>query len=284
MSGSCKSIILNSSNWNSSYNAFVYSFPISTKIVKSSVGLASISFYNSFFNVSSSYGNNTISINYSGTNYNWTLPSGYYSMSDLNYFLQSQMIANNLYMINSSGQYVYFLEIVANSVLYSGQINVYPVPNSSTATTLSYTLPSGGSYGTNNCPSITISTAFGNLIGFASGTYGGGVSTLTTATQYLSSKCPIISLVNSLILTTNLINNIGFSNPTNVLCSVPLLNGFGSLCTQSGQEVIYQRCSDNHFSSISVQVLDQNLNVLTPFDNEFTIILALRTDTDPNTI
>ena len=279
MTGTCKTIILNSSNWNSQSNSFVYNFPTSTKIVKSSIGLASISFYNCFFNVSTTYGNNTISINYNGTNYNFTIPNGYYSYSDLNYFLQSQMIANNLYMINSSGQYVYFLEIVANSVIYAGEINCYPIPNLATATTLGYTLPSGGSFGTNICPSITITTQFGNLIGFTSGNYGGG----SVAIQYTSTKCPIISQINSIVLATNLINNIGFSNPTNLLCSIPLLSGFGSLITQNSQEIVYQTCANNHYNFCQIQILDQNFNILTPYDNEFVICLSLKTDDTPST-
>lgn len=273
---SAQSVILNSSNWNPSTKSFVYQFPFSQKLENKSVGVSSISFYNSFFNISSAYGNNTVSVNYNGTVYNWTIPNGYYSYSDLNYWFQSQMIGNNLYMINSSSQYVYFLEIVANSVLYSGEINVYPVPTSTTGATLGYTIPTSGAWGTGNAPSITFNNAFGLLLGMEAGTLGGGAGTLTTPTQYVSTKCPIISPVNSIILTCNLVNNVGLSNPTNILASYGLSSGFGSLISYSSSDIIYQKCSNNTYTYLTIQILDQNLSILTPYDYEYIITLALK--------
>jgi hypothetical protein len=55
----------------------------------SHVSIVSCSIYNNTFNISSSYGNNTITISWLGTNYAYTFPDGYYSVSDLNSYVQA---------------------------------------------------------------------------------------------------------------------------------------------------------------------------------------------------
>jgi hypothetical protein len=89
-----RNIIINSSNYNASSNCFRYQLPVAQKFENKEVGLTYISLYNSFYNISSAYGNNTIQLKYpegaTTTTYTFTIPDGYYSYSDLNYFLQQQ--------------------------------------------------------------------------------------------------------------------------------------------------------------------------------------------------
>jgi hypothetical protein len=68
------------------------------------LSLYSFSMYNSFYNISASqYGNTQITFTwFDGTVYNWTIPDGYYSLSDLNLWLQQQFIINKLYCVNSN--------------------------------------------------------------------------------------------------------------------------------------------------------------------------------------
>ena len=76
------------------------------------IRLASLSMYNSTFNITAQRGNNIISFIWNvGTavTYTWTIADGYYSVADLNYFIQNQCIQNNLYAISGTN-FVYFLE------------------------------------------------------------------------------------------------------------------------------------------------------------------------------
>ena len=132
-----RTIILNSSNYVAgSGNKYVYTLPTSTKFSESAkIGVASIACYNSTFNITAARGNNTITLVWNAATpvtYTFTIPDGYYSLNDLNYFLPQQCILNNLYVTNSLSQNVYFVEIVANNPRYSPQVNAYFIPTAAT--------------------------------------------------------------------------------------------------------------------------------------------------------
>ena len=267
-----KQIILNSNNWNVAQRKFIYNFQSGQSLRDYDVGLSSISIYNSFFNVSASNNNNTFSINWLGTTYNFTMSDGYYGISDMNYYLQQQMVLNNLYLINSNGNYVYYIEILVNSVAYSGEMNFYLIPTSLPS---GYSKPSGANWSfpsVAKTPLINISTAFGKLIGFSPDTYP---LVSSSASQIVSNITPSIHVVNSLILTCNLINNIGLSNPTNVFFSFGVGEDYGNLISINSSQIVYSRVSGDQFQTIEIQVLDQNFNVLTLLDTDVLISLVL---------
>ena len=238
--------ITNSSYVLGSNNLFIYSFPQSVKFTnKSKLGLVSIAVYNSTFNVSASRGNNTLTFIFNAqtpVSYTWTIPDGYYSASDLNAWLQSQMYANNLYCsANNGSNVVYFFEIVQNSVRYSLQLNSYYIPTSANATTLGYTQPSGATWvypTTNSTPQLTFKDAFGSLIGMTAQTYPASIQ--ATNQSKISTQSPIISPVNSYVLTCNMINS-RYSIPSNVLFSLPLNGSLGQLISCVPSSVVYSQ-------------------------------------------
>ena len=267
-----KQIIINSTNWNASQRKFIYNFQSNQSLKGCQVGLSGISIYNSFFNVSASNDNNSFSINWLGTNYTFTMSDGYYAISDINYYLQQQMILNNLYLINASGNYIYYLEFVTNSVSYSGEMNFYLIPS---ALPSEYTKPSGATWAFPSVaitPSITFTTAFGKLIGFSPATYP---TVRSSASQIISNITPSIHVVNSLVLTCNLINNIGMSLPNNVFYSFGLIGDYGSLISLNSAQIVYSSVCGDQYSSIELQVLDQNFNILSLLDTEVLISLVL---------
>ena len=108
-----RTIVINSSNHvEGTRNKFVYTFPSQLKLTENHrIGVSGIAMYNSTFNIEAKRGNNTITLIWnadSQTSHTFTFPDGYYSVAQMNEFLQQQMILNNLYVTNSSGQYVYF--------------------------------------------------------------------------------------------------------------------------------------------------------------------------------
>ena len=139
-----KTLVINSSNYIiGSNNKFVYRFPnTQTFEAGSSIGLSSISIYNSTFNIEKNRGNNVIQIIWLGTTYTIIIDDGYYNVSDLNFKIQQFCILNNLYLLSNSGSnIIYFVELVMNSVRYSVQLNLYPIPTLSQASSLGYSLP-----------------------------------------------------------------------------------------------------------------------------------------------
>jgi hypothetical protein len=276
-----KQLIINSSDFNRSNNKFIYQFPVRQQFKKGDqVGLSSINIYNSFYNVSSVYGNNVFTFTFPSTVpivVSITIPNGYYSISDLNYFLQQQCIANDLYCTSTTNSnYIYFTEFVTNSVRYAGQINLYTLPTSSQASALGYAIPSNATWtfpAVATTPTITFETSFGLLLGFTSGTYPPLIT--TSNIQYVSNVCPTLSVVNSLIMTCNLINNHGISIPSSIFNSIALTNGFGSMITVNGAQIIYSDIATNDYNSIEIQFYDQNLNLLTILDPDVLITLSL---------
>ena len=143
-------------NTNSFYvtgsnNLFIYLFPQSVTFTnKSKLGLVSIAVYNFILNVSASRGKNTLTFIWNAqtpVSYTRTIPDGYYSASDLNAWLQSQMFANNLYCsVNNELNEVYFFEIDQNSVRYSLQFKYVLYTDIGKRTTLGYTQPSGATW------------------------------------------------------------------------------------------------------------------------------------------
>ena len=92
-----KLIVINSSNYvANSTNVFSYTLPQSVKLTnKSKIAVSSLSVYNSTFNITAARGNNTITFMWPSATpvtKTYTIPDGYYSSRDLNYFLQNYKV------------------------------------------------------------------------------------------------------------------------------------------------------------------------------------------------
>ena len=213
-------------------------------------------------------------INLNNAVYNWTIPDGYYSISDLNYWLQSQFIINKLYATITSGN-VYFYDMVQNSVRYSVQVDSYYIPTSANATTLGYTPAVGSAWSwpsSNQTPQLTWNSTFGALIGQLGITFPSAIQATNQST--LSTITPIISPVNSYVLTCNLINS-KYSLPSNTFFTVPITGSIGSLISYNASSVVMNSIAPNIYSNILIQLYDQNWNQLQLQDKEIVITLCI---------
>ena len=181
-------LILNSLNVAGSTNTqFKYSFLGGNFVAKDmEMCVSQITMPYSFFNVSTYYNNQSFSLTFpvGATTYSLpiTLPAGFYTVSDINSYIQNQCIANGLYLINASGQYVYFFTMATNITYYTTQTLYFPVPTTSTYVGLGYTRPSTGQWsasGTglptvvNQVPQLVLPTTGGinAIIGYVAGTF-----------------------------------------------------------------------------------------------------------------
>jgi hypothetical protein len=238
----------------------------------------------SFYNVSSYYNNKTFSLSFptaaTFTSYDITLPDGFYTVSTINNYIQQVCVTNGAYLIDSSGNYVYFVQLVYNTTYYSVQLLTYLVPNAIGT----YTRPSTGLYSSGGTglpttaytPSLTL-TASGSIkdiIGFAAGKFP---STPQTASWNVNSTLtPVGSTVNSIIMQCSLISN-ACTTPSDILDSMPIND------TSFGSNIIYQpsferyvRVSDGTFNSFTFSFRDQSLNEIYAKDPNVSITLIIR--------
>ena len=209
-----QTLIINSQN-KKDYNSFEYVLPNNIIFNKNDkISLESISLYNSFFNIEASRGNNVISLIWNADTtiqYNYVIPDGNYSVSQLNLWLQSKMAYDNLYLINNDADIVYYAEIQTEAILYSISLTLFPLPTSANAAILEYNKPTGATWDfpvSDKTPQLIINTGIGKLLGFTNNTYP--LITQSENQFYTSNTVPQLSPVNSIIISCNLLNSSKF--------------------------------------------------------------------------
>ena len=280
-----KSIIINSSNYvQNSGNKFVYQFPNTVRFqAGTGIGVAGIAVYNSLQNITVARGNNTLVLSWLGVTYNLTIPPGYYSVSDLNFYLQNQCILNGLYCTSNNGaSNVYFIELAINSVRYATSLNFYAIPTASQAAALGYSQAPNATWSypqyTALCPFLTFNQNFGNLVGMTFGTYPQFVS--ASNVQYLSTQTPVISPVDSLIFCCNLVNS-KYSIPNNILYTIPIASSLGSIIQFNPSSIVYNNVIAQTFSTLEITVYSQLFEKVELLDKEMTLSLVI---CEPNDI
>jgi hypothetical protein len=279
-------IVLNQSNLsNTTTNAsFTYQLPGGASTFKNcEVCISQINMYNSIFNINQQlYNNNTFSIIFptAATTYtlNITLPNSNMSTSDINSYVQQQMINAGAYLVNGSTN-VYFWNIQENPTLYSTQINEFSVPTALG----SYTRPATGIYSATGTglpataytpQTVITSNGFRSLVGLAAGTYP---SVQQTSTYSVSSTfTPQINPVQSLNVHCSLVSNkycippdyIGNFNPNGV--------NFGQLFSYVPTSEQWVDINDQTIAQINVYFTDQNNNTVYINDPTTTICLLIK--------
>jgi hypothetical protein len=253
-----RTLVLNESNLvNDGRNSrFRYQFSTSIKFNEGDqVALSNAQIPYSNFNLSSSQYNNT-QFNYTHPNtatvYPVVFPDGFYDVdTDMNYYLQQVMIQNGHYLVNSSQQIVFYLKLSTNKNRYKCQLDCFVVPS---------VLPSGWSNPANfnlttfggKCFSFNFlsSNSFQNLIGFNSGSYGGGVSN----TSFLGTSVPSPAPVNSYLITIpNLVSqsNINLNTSSAVYAKTPNVS-FGSNLIIEPNTFVWINVNSGMYSYIEV--------------------------------
>ena len=280
-------IIMTLNNATSNANVFQYSFPSgSVNFKNNSIALQSVIIPYSWYNITSAYNNNSFQVIYpdgaSTITKTYTLPDGFYQITDINNYLQAQMIAQGYFLVNAQNQNVYYIEIVPNGNLDKVQINCYQTP---TSLPTGYAYGSSGTWGTNGLPSnvnqvpqivISASNTFSTLIGFSAATYP-STATQTSTYSATSTIIPQLSNVASLICTCSLVNNI-LANPANTMNSIPITSTFGSQIIYAPTYLVKLNILDGNYNQLTFSFFDNNLNALKILDENITINLLIFKD------
>ena len=278
--GTMYPLIINSSGLQPTIfkNAYRYTFPQgSVKFQGSKVAISNINMYYSWFNITATNQNNTISILWpSGAGsitYNITIPDGYYDVAGLNQYIQQFCITNALYLIDPNGDFVYYLELAENSAYYAVQFNAFPFP---TALPLGWSAPVGlPAYpSTARSPQLVVNAnAFRDVIGFNAGTYP-AVASLTNYSK-LSDFTPQVTPVQSIIVACTLLNN-KYSNPNTILYSfTPRGTQFGGLIEASPTQLSFIDIQNGSYPYFDLQFLDQNFQPIYLNDTNLVIQLLI---------
>lgn len=275
-------LILNKNNLvsDSNNNTYRYTFPAgSVRFQNSKIAVSNINLFFSWFNITQENNNNTFQITFptlaGSTLYTIVIPDGYYSIPQLNSYIQQFCIVNGLYLINTSSQNVYYFEFVENPTAYAVQFNSYPVPTS---------LPAGWTNGgisfpvVASTPLLTIpATDIRNFIGFNAGTY----PAVFQATNFskTSDFTPQVNLVSSIILTCSLLKN-AYSIPNTIMYSFSPSNyTFGDLVNEKPAELSFIDIQDGDYTEISITFLNQDLNPIKIRDTNIIIQLIIQAPT-----
>lgn len=222
----------------------------------------------SWQNINAGYYNNALfqytwTVGVTTTTYTITLPNGYYSVTDINNYLQGQMLLAGQYLVDGSGQNVYYISLQYNVTYYGVQLLCYAVPTSLPA---GFTQPASwlGYPSTASTPQLIVtSNNFGTIIGFLPGTY----PSVIQATNYstVSNTTPNGSPVNSVIIQNSLVYN-AIAMPSNILDSMPITSSYGSNINYSPSFEKWVKIRSGKYSSMTITLLDQNLNRLVALD------------------
>ena len=268
-------LVLNSSNVvGSSANTYNYNFIGGNFQIDegSEICVATATIPYSWYNITTVQ---TVTVTWAtGTTFTWTIPAGFYTVSDLNLLLQNFCITNKLYLINASGVYVYYLALYTNTTYYKVQLIAQVVPTSLPS---GYSAPASfaGYPGVETTPSITLSSSssiFNSILGFATGTFP---SVTSANISVLSTLTPVGSSVNSLLMTCNLCNN-PVTMPSDIIAGIPITSTFGSNINYTPTYPQWVKIRPGRYSSLTIRLLDQSLNPLSALDSNVCIVLNIK--------
>lgn len=273
-----KTLILNANNVvaGSNNSKFQYNFPQGGYTYKDElIAIQEIAQYFSTFNVTTTYNNNKFSyIWVDGTPVNITIPNSFLQITDLNAFLQSVMVANGHYLVETvSGNFVYLIEIVVNQSLYAVQINNFLI-STTIATANGWALPASPTWVLpvlNILPYIVIpaNNNFGLLLGISAGQYPAGVITGVPPAQVqtpaylvsqstLSTVAPQITPYSSFLVFCSMVNNRAVIPSQLIFSFTPTDATFGKLQKYSASaELGWNKIENGQYTQFTIEFRDQ---------------------------
>lgn len=289
-------IVLTSANVEGNdNNTFVYNFPNSVILKDKYIAVSSITMYYCWFNIRSSYNNNTFSYSWTvggvSTNYDVILPDGLYEIADINSYLQWTMIENGHYLIDTAGDNVYYAELVVNPTRNKVQLNTYQVP---TSLPTGFTQPTGfAGYPTQTFnPIITFISEFNKIVGYTAGfasnpningayvpptgnNNNNWVAKEDQKLSYLSNLIANVQPNSSIFMGISNINN-PYSQPSSIIYSVVPNVAIGQQITERPPNFMWNKMIDGTYNQLRVQFLGLDKSPIPLTDPNLTIMLVIR--------
>lgn len=281
---SVSTIILNQDNLvnlNNGNNQLVFKFPSSVRLSNHALAVSNVTMYYSWDNISDTLRNNTFQYTWStnGTTisntFNITIPNGVWEIKDINAYLQNQMINNGTYATDASGNYVYFLEMVVNSVEYGVQLNSFAVPTTAPTAGWTYYFNGGVLPTASFNPQFIIPADFNAIIGFQPNTTFPPLITTGANVSIISTQAPEVQPNPTLFLTCSGIQN-PYTVPSSIIYSMSPNANVGDQITFSPPQLIFNKILEGTYDRFTLQILGSNLQPIFIRDPSMTITLEIR--------
>lgn len=262
---------------NAPYNKFTKQ--INYNLLGREIALQKLTIYNSFPNINAT--NNTFQISwdvggtYTDVDVSIAVNTNFESISELNKYLQTLMIANGMYLKDASDNNVYYMTIIENSATYGVDIVQYKVPTSLPAT---YSEPSNfiGYPSVSKTMKLTTDTSdFNLLIGFAKSTVYNGNTTQTTFSNTIT---PQLNPVSSVYIKLNYASNeLALNeNDSSIIYTFTTAGvSYGSLIQIEPNNLVWFRINTTS-NNIILNFTDQNNNELNILDPEMNALFLVR--------
>lgn len=301
-----KTLILNSSNIVPGTNGSVFEYEFvggNVNLVKGQkVALASIQMFYSTFNITAAYNNNTFNYVWvDGTINSVTFPDGFYDANGINNYLHFIMLQNGHYLVDSAGDFVWFITLGVNPTRYAIEVNCF-VMSAAIAAANTWTLPVGATWvipNNNIVPMLQIlPNNFRNVIGFEAGYYPQGppsyaiaiiggapppnqtqVPAYTTTQSFLSTTVPQITPFSSFVVNCSLVNN-NYAVPNSLIFSFSPQGTFGDQFTVAPNEYVFIDVLPGQYSRFRVFFTDQNNFPISILDPSMIIQILISDPTD----
>jgi len=277
-------------------NKLVYKFPNSVVLKDKYIAVSSISMYYSWFNISTTLGNNTFTFTWTAgavtTTYTIIIPDGLFDIAAINNYIQFYCISKSLYWTIGGNNY-YPFELIVNANRYAVQLNTYYIPTSAPT---GATTPSGfpGWPTTAQNPVVVFPSAFNAIVGytasFTSAANVGGATTFGTATaatnyatkdsttntiSYLSNLAPNVQPNSSILFVLSNINN-PYTQPSGIIYSLNSSVGVGQLITEKPPNFMWNKLIDGTYNELRLTFLSPTLQPVYINDPNMTILLTIR--------
>jgi hypothetical protein len=272
-------LIINKSNLiPGTTNQYRYDFSSNVDMSNIDIGLGSASIWFSWRNITEMKQNNKFSIihptNGGNITLNFTIPDGGYEISDLSNFVRFSLVSQGYFIQNNATQeQIVYAKFQVNPSTYSVEFVSFPLPTS---------LPTGFTAGssitfptTTRAPQLIVNqTGFGKVIGFSNGTYPAIQPIVITTSS--SNMVPVVSDTTNIILTLDSAMN-PFAPNSKVIHSIsPAGVRYAQLIKSEPNEIAWIPQQSGWRQSITLQLVNQNLEPVEQYDTDLTIKLLLR--------
>jgi len=285
-----RTLVINKSNVVAGTNntEYEYNFPGGGITLEQGekIALSSLTMFYSTPNITSQYNNNKFQYLWvDGFTYDVNIPDGFYEVSNLNDFLHQTMINNKHYLVETAtGNFVYFMTIVANNVTYKIDLTTFPI-NTTLYPPATYNLPAGATWTIPTAtpalnPQLNVLGAytFGSVIGFANPSANNLYPSTnnTNATTITSSTItPQVSPLSTFTLKCSLVNN-NYTIPNSIIYSFPPFGTFGSQFSVTPPEFSFIDVIAGQYNSFRMSFTDQSDRPITILDSDITLLLVIK--------
>ena len=263
-----------------SKNKFRYTLPRPIKTnPQDQLSIQELTLYHSFFNITTAKNNNTFSIIWNADTqqqYDFVIKDRFLTTNQLNEYITFLCSIEKLYMLDSTGAQINFINLEIVGSLYKDRLTIYTLPSQSEANSKGYTIPAGATWNfplISSTPQIKFGDNFGRLIGFIGNIYP-EIPQTSSYSAYSNIVPQIVDTTNILVACSLIQNDL--SIPNNIMTSVKIDVDITSQISYLNANASYSSLESMTVSYIDIEFLNQMFEPLQMLDFNINLILNIK--------